>query len=106
MVCASLDGRVVWGRKDTRICMVKSLCSLPETTTTLLIGYAPIQNKKIKSLQKKKKDAKEKERLCWRIEKMPLCPLIKIPVNMGKLQPSVCFTGLKCWEKHSKKIWS
>ena len=61
MVCASLDGRVVWGRKDTRICMVKSLCCLPETTTTLLIGYAPIQNKKIKSLQKKKKMQKKKK---------------------------------------------
>ena len=42
MLCGSLDGRGVWGRKDTRICMVESLCCAPETTTTLLIGYTPI----------------------------------------------------------------
>ena len=40
---ASLDGRRVWGRMDTRISMVESLhCSLE--TITLLIGYTPIQN--------------------------------------------------------------
>ena len=29
---------------DTCICMAESLCSSPDTTTTLLIGYTPIQN--------------------------------------------------------------
>ena len=43
MVCGSLDGRGVWGRMDTCICI--QVCS-PETITTLLIGYTPIQNKK------------------------------------------------------------
>ena len=30
----------VWGRMDTCTCMAESLCCLPETVTTLLIGYA------------------------------------------------------------------
>ena len=34
------------GRMDTCICMAESLCCLPETITTLLIGYSPVQNKK------------------------------------------------------------
>ena len=46
MLYSSLDGRGVWGRMDTCICMAKSLCPSPETITTLLIGYTPIQNKK------------------------------------------------------------
>ena len=37
---------------DTCMGMVKSLHCSPETITTLLIGYTPIQNKKVK----KKKD--------------------------------------------------
>ena len=37
MLCGSLDGREVWGRMDTCICicMAESLCSSPETITTL-----------------------------------------------------------------------
>ena len=33
---------------DTPICTADSLCCPFETITTLLIGYAPIQNKKLK----------------------------------------------------------
>ena len=33
---------------DTCICMAESICSPPETITTLLIVYTPIQNKKLK----------------------------------------------------------
>ena len=51
-ICASLDGRGVWGRMDTCICMAKSPHCSPETTTTLLIGYTPIQNKKFKVWEK------------------------------------------------------
>ena len=40
MLCGSLDGRGVWGRMDTCVCMAESLHCLPETITTLLIGYA------------------------------------------------------------------
>ena len=37
-----------WMGIDTRICIAESLCCSPETTTTLLIGYALIQNTKFK----------------------------------------------------------
>ena len=33
---------------DTCICMAELLCCVPETATTLLIGYTPIWNKKLK----------------------------------------------------------
>ena len=39
MSCDSLDGRGLWGRMDTCICMAKTLCCSPETIITLLIGY-------------------------------------------------------------------
>ena len=42
MLCGSLDGRGVWGRMDTCVCMAESLHCLPETITILLIGYNPI----------------------------------------------------------------
>ena len=49
MLCGSLDERVVWARMNTcSICMAESLRCSPETTTTLLTGYTPIQNKKFK----------------------------------------------------------
>ena len=44
VLCVRLDGRGVWGRMDTCICMAESLHCLPETITTLLISYTPIQN--------------------------------------------------------------
>ena len=44
----SLGGREVWGRMDTCICMAEPLCCSPETITTLLISYTPVQNKKVK----------------------------------------------------------
>ena len=69
----SLDWRGVWGRMGTCICMAESLHCSPETITTLLIGYMPVQNKKLK---------KNKERLshlnkqlipkCKRINRNPL----------------------------------
>ena len=37
--------RGVWRRMDTCICMAESHCWAPETITTLLIGYTPIENK-------------------------------------------------------------
>ena len=43
-LCASLDGRVVWGRMDTCICMAESLPYIFETTATLLISYTPAEN--------------------------------------------------------------
>ena len=36
MSCGSLDGRGVWGRMDTCLCMAESLCCSFETVTMLL----------------------------------------------------------------------
>ena len=44
MLCDGLDGRGVWGRMDTCICMAESLCCSPKTITTSLINYTPVQN--------------------------------------------------------------
>ena len=44
----SLDGRGVWGRMPSCICMAESLRCLSETTTTLLITYTSIQNAVLK----------------------------------------------------------
>ena len=48
MLCGSLDGREVWGKMDSGICIAESLHRSPETITIMLIGYTPIQNKKFK----------------------------------------------------------
>ena len=37
---------------DTCVCMAESLRGSPETPTTLLIGYTPMQNKKFKGKKK------------------------------------------------------
>ena len=47
MLHGSLDGRGVWGRMDTCICMTGSLHCSCETVTTWLIGYSPIQNESL-----------------------------------------------------------
>ena len=51
---AILNGMGVWGRMDTCICTAVSLCCSLETTTTLLIGYTPIQD--VFGVKKKKKE--------------------------------------------------
>ena len=56
MLCAILDGRGVWGRLDTCICVAASLLCSPETTTTLLIGCTIRQSKNIKLQKKSFKD--------------------------------------------------
>ena len=47
VLCGSLGGRGVWGRMDTGTRMAESLFCWPEIITTLLVGYTPIQNKKL-----------------------------------------------------------
>ena len=37
------EGRGVWGRMDTCICMSEFLCCPPESPTTLLVGYNNIK---------------------------------------------------------------
>lgn len=51
---ASLEGKGVWGRMDTHVCRAESLRWSPEAATTLLPGFTPIQNKKLKLGGKKK----------------------------------------------------
>ena len=46
MLSGSLNGRRVWGRMDTCVCMIESLDCSPEAVTVLLMGYTPRQNKK------------------------------------------------------------
>ena len=45
---AAWMGGDLGGRMDPCTCMAESLCCLPETITTLLIGHPPKQNKKLK----------------------------------------------------------
>ena len=42
MLCGNMDGRGLRGKMVTCVCMAKSCCCLPETITTLLIGYTAI----------------------------------------------------------------
>ena len=48
--------------------MAKSLCCSPETTTTLLISYTPIQNKKFKMKKKQTKIMASSIITSWLIE--------------------------------------
>ena len=48
VLCGALDGREIWRRMDTCLCVAESLGCSPETITTLFIGYTPAQNKKLK----------------------------------------------------------
>ena len=51
MLCGNLDGRGVWGRMDTCICMAESLFCSPETITIMLISFTLVQNLKKKKLK-------------------------------------------------------
>ena len=48
----SLDGRGVWGRMDTCVCVAEPLHSSPETITTLLIGYTPVGASRVAQMVK------------------------------------------------------
>ena len=63
MLCGSLDGRGVWGRMDTCVCMADCLHCSSETITTLLIlnWLYP----KTKQNIKKKKDEKKRFLPTW-----------------------------------------
>ena len=49
MLQGRVDGRRVWGRMVTYICMAESFCCSPETITTLFIGYAAAAAKSLQS---------------------------------------------------------
>ena len=51
MLNGSLDGRGIWGRTDTCVCMAECLRSSSEIVTTLLTGYTPIQEEKFLKIQ-------------------------------------------------------
>ena len=64
-LCGSLDGREVC-REWIRVYIAESLCCSPETITTLLISYIPIQNKKFKRKKtNKQKDQRTNHTKCW-----------------------------------------
>ena len=63
ILCGGLDGREVWGRMDTCICLIESLCCPYETIKALLTGYTPVQNKKLKKKHTKHKTQKNKKPL-------------------------------------------
>ena len=52
IVWSSPDGRGVWRRMDTCICMAESLHCPPEILTVLLMGCTPVQNEKFKVRKK------------------------------------------------------
>ena len=63
---ASLDGRGVWERRDTRMCLAQSLRYSPETIPTLFIGYTPTQNKTFKKKKFfQKKNSKNIKNKTW-----------------------------------------
>ena len=63
---------------DTGLCMPEALCCPLETITTSLIGYAPIQNRKLKK--------KESTFLSGDSGSIP-GQEIKIPPTAGRLSP-------------------
>ena len=46
ILCNNQNGKTIWKRIDTCICITESLCCAPEINTTLLINYTPISFKK------------------------------------------------------------
>ena len=67
VLCARLGGSGAGGRMGPCMCMAESLhCSL-QTTTTLFIGYTPIQS--VFGVKKKKKESfvkkKRKNKMCF-----------------------------------------
>ena len=74
------------GRTDTCICMAESLHCSPESITTLLIEFTPIQNKKLK---KKCKEQANKLRSDWAIHKSPggeQSEILSVASILGSLQ--------------------
>jgi len=63
VLCSSLDGRGVWERMDTCVCMAESLHCPPETITTPLIGYTPKQNKRLKRKKVKRKKQQQQKKV-------------------------------------------
>ena len=63
LLYGSLDGRGVWGRMDTCVCMAESLHCPPAIITTLLTVYTQTQNKKLKKIFKKFKSENSHQKI-------------------------------------------
>ena len=82
ILCGSLGGRGVWGRTNTHLCTAESFCCPLETIATLLIGYTPIQDRKLKKKECFKLDSDKWTPSAPRLgqEKMRCLPGGSIPV--------------------------
>ena len=60
MLCGSPNGRGVWGRMDTCICMAEFTTHLKLSQRCLLVSYTSLQNKKFKKAKKKKETTNPK----------------------------------------------
>ena len=76
MLYGSLEGRGTWGRMDT--CVAESLHCPPDTITTLLISYTPIQNK---NLKKKKPSSKNLQSMLEKVKVTQSCLTLCDPMG-------------------------
>ena len=107
MLCGILDGRAVWGRTDTCIYMAESLPCSPETFTTLLFCYTPIQNKKIFFFLKE-----ELKSLLMRVKEKSEKPGLNVNIQKTKIMASGPITSWQIEEEKadafscaSKSLW-
>ena len=80
MLYGSLDGRSVWGRMGTCICMVESLHCSPETVTTLFVNWLYL-NTKLKVKKKKKNNTGVFSQCLSHTGFAPLHGVCAFPVN-------------------------
>ena len=79
MLCGSLNGRGVWGRMDTCICMAELLCCAPETIPTLLIGCIQYKTKSFLKIPQ--------SNWYWRF--LRKCKFPKTAIMMQSLDPMI-----------------
>ena len=89
MLCVRLDGRGVWGRMDTCICMARSFYYLPENITILLIGSTQYN---IKHLHFKKKRERETP-----IQSRRILPSSKFHYKRSSVESSSSRVGSLSW---------
>ena len=80
MLCGNLDGRGVWGRMNTCICMTESLCCSPEASSTM-------PQYKVKSKKKKKKKKKSRDKTVIKKEKNKnnICKIFSTSIYLVQL---------------------
>ena len=101
--CVATPLRGVWGRMDTCICIVESLCCIHATTQhCLLISYTPIQNKKLKKKERKKKKQRPRKDSLMRSEcrcqsLMKRQPSL-LPCRRDCILPLRCLVASNSWD--------